>query len=113
MEQRTNVHVMTIGEVPVRMNLKPERVQQLLLGVPSWRLREDGRGLETLRRFSHPGAASTFAAQACRLAMMRRQPVMVKLWEGDVVVTLHGNPVRGCTGGLTEPVFHLAGLIGG
>jgi hypothetical protein len=35
MEQRTNVQVMTIGEAPVRMNLKPERVQQLLLGVPS------------------------------------------------------------------------------
>ena len=113
MEQRMNVHVMTIGEIPVRMNLKPERVQQLLLGVPSWRLRKDGRGLETLRRFSHPGAASTFAAQACRLAVLHRQSVMVKLWEGDVVVSVHGHPVRGCTGGLTEPVFKLAGLIGG
>jgi hypothetical protein len=113
MEQRTNVQVMSIWEGPVRMNLKPERVQQLLLGVPSWKLREDGRGIETLRRFSHPGAASTFAAQACRLAMLRRQPVSVKLWGGEVVVTLHGCPARGCTGGLTEPVFHLAGLIGG
>jgi hypothetical protein len=45
--------------------------------------------------------------------MLRRQPVTVKLWEGGVVVTLHGKPARGCTGGLTEPVFTLAGLIGG
>jgi pterin-4a-carbinolamine dehydratase len=112
MEQRTDVQVVSMWEVPVRMNLKPERVQELLLRVPGWRLRPDGVGLETRRRFSQPGAASTLAAQACRLAMLRNQPVMVKLWGGHVVVTLHGHPVRGFVGGLTEKVFDLAALIG-
>ena len=112
MNQRTDVQVLTMWETPVRMNLKPERVQELLLRVPGWRLRADGVGLETHRKFSLPGAASTFASQACRLAMLRRQPVMVKLWGGEVVVTLHGYPAHGCVGGLTEKVFELATLIG-
>jgi hypothetical protein len=111
MGQMTDVRVMAIWEGPVKMNLKPERVQELLLGVPGWRLKADG-GLESRRKFSAPGAASTWAAQACRLAMVRKQSVMVKLWRGHVVVTLHGCPARGCVGGLTEKVFELAALIG-
>lgn len=112
MTQRKNVQVMSMGEGPVRMNLKPERVQQLLLRVPGWKLLAEGRGLETVRQFTSPGAASSFAAQACRLATLRRQPVKVRLWGEDVVITLHGHPPHGCCGGLTEQVFHLAGLIG-
>jgi pterin-4a-carbinolamine dehydratase len=112
MEQRTDVRVMTIWEGPVKMNLKPERVQELLLRVPGWRLRSDGRGLESYRRFTSPSAASTLAAQACRLSMLRNQPLMVKLWQGDVVLTLHGHPAPGCVGGLTEKVFELASFIG-
>lgn len=112
MEQTTDVQMMMDGEAPVRMNLKPERVQQLMLGLPGWKLRRGGRELETLRRFTSPGAASTFAALACRLAACQRQPVKVAVLGGDVVVRLQGNPVRGCTGGITEPVFNLARLIG-
>ena len=112
MEQRTDVQVVTIWEDPVRLNLKPERVQELLMMVPGWRLRKDGRGLESYRRFSSPGGASTLAAQACRMAMLRNQPVMVKLWRGEVVVRLHGYPGHGCVGGLTEQVFDLAAHIG-
>lgn len=110
MEQTTDVQMMMDGSAPVRMNLKPERVQQLLLAVPSWKLRRDG--LETLRRFTTASAASAFAALACRLARCQGQPVMVAVVGGDVVVRLQGKPVRGCTGGVTEPVFRLAGLIG-
>ena len=112
MEHRTDVQVMAIWEGPVKMNLKPERVQELLLRVPGWRLRADGRGLETRRKFTQPSSASTLAAQACRLSMLRNQPVTVKLWNGHVVVTLHGYPGHGCVGGLTEKVFELASLIG-
>ncbi|MFL6199476.1 MAG: hypothetical protein ACJ76J_09890 [Thermoanaerobaculia bacterium] len=112
MEQTMSVRVMSMGEGPVRMNLKPERVQQLLLGVPGWKLLAEGRGLETVRKFTSPGAASAFAAQACRLATLRRQPVKVRLWGEDVVITLHGHRSRGCVGGVTEKVFELAGLIG-
>ena len=112
MEQTTETQVTMSGEGPVRMNLKPERVQELLVGLPGWKLRGDGRGLESVRRFTHPGAAGSFAALACRLATVRRQPVKVHLSGGEVVVTLQGHPVRGCTGGLTSKVFTLAGLIG-
>lgn len=52
------------------------------------------------------------ASLACRLATHQGQPVMVGVLGGDVVVRLQGKPVRGCTGGITEPVFKLAGLIG-
>jgi hypothetical protein len=112
MEQTTDVQMMMDGGAPVRMNLKPERVQQLLLALPGWKLRRDGLGIETFRRFTSARAASAFASLACRLATCQRQPVMVAVLGGDVVVRLQGCPVRGCTGGITEPVFNLAGLIG-
>ena len=112
MEQVTKPQMTMIGEGPVRMNLKPERVQLLLAGLPGWRLREDGGGLESARQFTNPGAASSFAAMACRLAALSGQPVKVDLAGGKVVVKLQGLPARGCAGGLTGPVFALAGLIG-
>jgi hypothetical protein len=110
MEQTKKVLATLSVEGPVRMNLKPERVQELLLGLPGWRLREDG--LECARQFTSPGAAGSFAAMACRLAAQRRQPVGVKLAGGKVVVKLQGHPFHGCVGGITGPVFTLAGLIG-
>jgi pterin-4a-carbinolamine dehydratase len=110
MEQTKKVLAMLSGEGPVRMNLKPERVQELLLGLPGWRLREDG--LESARQFTSRGAASSFAAMACRLATQQRQPVGIKLAGGKVVVKLQGHPFHGCVGGITSAVFKLAGLIG-
>ena len=112
MEQMTKPQMTMIGEGPVRMNLKPERVQLLLAKLPGWKLRGDGGGLESERQFTNPGAASSFAAMACRLAALRGQPVKVDLSGGKVVVKLQGLPARGCAGGLTGPVFTLAGLIG-
>jgi hypothetical protein len=38
--------------------------------------------------------------------------VSISLDEKEVTVTLKGHPVRGCTGGLTQAVIDLAGLIG-
>ena len=112
MEQMTKPQMTMIGEGLVNVNLKPERVQQLLAALPGWRLRGDGSGLESERQFTNPGAASSFAALACRLAALRGQPVKVDLSGGKVVVRLQGHPARGCVGGLTGPVFALAGLIG-
>lgn len=99
------------NEGPVRMELKPERVQQMLLNLPGWRLREDGRAIETDRLFVTEQTASSFAALACRLARVQRQPLQVSLSGKQVLLTLTGHPVRGCTGGLTAPVFKLAELI--
>jgi pterin-4a-carbinolamine dehydratase len=97
---------------PVRMDLKPERVQQLLLALPGWKLREDGRAIVTARKFTSAQTAGAFGALACRLATQQRQPVAVRLMGEQIVITLPGHPLRGCAGGLTGPVFKLAGLIG-
>ena len=97
---------------PERMNLKPERVQEALEKLPSWRLGQGGAAIESERRFSTSQGASSFARYACRLASKLGQPVKVDLADKQVMVTLTGHPVRGCTGGLTAPVFKLADLIG-
>ena len=97
---------------PERMYLKPERVQQALEKLPSWRLSEDGLAIETERRFTTSQGASAFARLACRLASKLGQPVKIDVADQTAVVTLTGHPVRGCTGGLNGPVFRLADLIG-
>ena len=94
------------------MELKPERVQEALRKLPSWKLSQDGLGIESTRRFATSQRASSFAAYSCRLASKLGQPVKVDLMGEQVVVSLKGHPVRGCIGGLTNPVFKLADLIG-
>ncbi|HET9229120.1 MAG TPA: 4a-hydroxytetrahydrobiopterin dehydratase [Thermoanaerobaculia bacterium] len=98
--------------MPVRMDLKPERVQQALLMLPSWRLRQDGVAIESERVFVTGTRATSFAGLACRLANKLGQPVRIDVTGLKVLVTLTGHPVRGCVGGLTNPVFKLADLIG-
>ena len=97
---------------PERMHLKPERVQEALERLPSWRLSEDGLAIESERRFATNQRTSSFAGYACRLASKLGQPVKIDLADQTVLVTLAGHPIRGCTGGLTDPVFKLADLIG-
>ena len=97
---------------PERMHLKPERVQQALEKLPSWRLSEDGLAIESERTFATTQRTSSFAGYACRLASKLGQPVKIAIAEKTVVVSLAGHPIRGCTGGLTAPVFKLADLIG-
>lgn len=97
---------------PVRMDLKPERVQEALKSLPAWKLRRDGLAIESVRKCANSQRASSFAAHACRLASKLGQPAKVRIKGKKVVVTLTGHPVRGCTGGLTDAVFKLADLIG-
>jgi pterin-4a-carbinolamine dehydratase len=97
---------------PEKLELKPERVQQALAKLPSWRLSKDGLSIESERSFATAGRMSSFAAYACRLATKLGQPVTVDLADRTVLVTLPGHPRCGCTGGLTDPVFKLADLIG-
>ena len=99
------------GGKPVRMHLKPERIQQLLLGVPGWELRGES-ALVRVRLFATLEGAGVFAFNACWLAVKQRQPVMVGLAGKEVTIALPGHTVRGCTGGITEAVFKLAGMIG-
>ena len=96
----------------VVMRLKPERVQELLLALPGWRLRQDGLGIENVRSFNSPKAARSCVGQVCKLAESTRQPVNVRLAGKQVSVTLQGHPAKGCVGGINGAVFNLAGKIG-
>jgi pterin-4a-carbinolamine dehydratase len=99
-------------EAPVRMDFKPECVQQLLAKLPGWALHPSGRALVRVRLFTTAQRAGSFARNACWLGSRLRQPVTVRLAGNEVTITLTGHPVRGCAGGLTDSVFNLADLIG-
>lgn len=99
-------------EVPERMHLKPERVQQLLRELPGWSLGTGGCAIERRRQFTSVDEAAEFVRAAGRLATSQRQPVTIALAGRNVSLTLTGHPLKGCTGGLTHPVFRLAAKLG-
>jgi pterin-4a-carbinolamine dehydratase len=98
--------------VPERMHLKPERVQQLLRELPGWRLGSSGCAIERTRSFQSVADAAEFVGLAGKLATAQRQPVTIGLAGRNVSLALTGHPLKGCTGGLTHPVFRLAGILG-
>jgi pterin-4a-carbinolamine dehydratase len=99
------------GTRPVKLQLKPERIQELLRKLPGWRL--CGHGLVCARETASGAAAIRgYVNRVIRLATLRKQPVTIAVASGEVVVTLPGHPARGCVGGVTEAVFKLAELIG-
>lgn len=104
--------VQQFSEVPERMHLKPERVQQLLRELPGWSLGAGGCAIVRSRRFTSVDEAAEFVNAVGRLATSRRQPVTLALAGRTVSLTLTGHPVKGCTGGLTRPVFRLAAMLG-
>lgn len=99
-------------EVPEKAYLKAERVQLLLREVPGWSLGTGGRTLLRRRCFKSVAEAAEFVGLTGKLAALQRQPVTIALSGRSVALILAGHPVRGCTGGLTNPVFRLAGMLG-
>lgn len=99
-------------DVPVRAELKPERVQQMLLQLPGWKLAVEGRGIQRRRQFGTHAKAQDFVSLVGKLATVHRQPVKIALTGKRVDLILPGHPVKGNAGGLTDVVFNLAGLIG-
>jgi pterin-4a-carbinolamine dehydratase len=97
---------------PEKAQLKPERVQQLLLKLPGWRLGAEGRAIRRRRQFTSLAEAQAFVGLVGKLATGHRQPVTIALAGKRVDLTLAGHPVKGRTGGLTDNVFDLAGRIG-
>jgi hypothetical protein len=95
----------------VKARLKSERVQEELAKL-NWRLLPRRVGIDRVRQFDSSEAAEAYAGFVCRLAIAKEQPVTVGLSGTKVVVTLHGLPVRGRSGGLTEAVFGLAAELG-
>ncbi len=97
---------------PEKAHLKPERVQELLMKLPGWRLGAEGRGIQRRRQFRSHAKAQAFVGFVGKLATGLRQPVTIALAGKRVDLILPGHPVKGRTGGLTDNVFDLAGLIG-
>lgn len=97
---------------PERMHLKAERVQLLLQELPEWSLGAGGQTIERSRQFRSVCEAIEFVGLTGKLAIAQRQPVTIAISGRNVVLTLTGHPVKGCTGGLTDPVFRLAGILG-
>jgi pterin-4a-carbinolamine dehydratase len=97
---------------PDKAHLKPERVQQLLLKLPGWRLGAEGGSIARRRHFTSFAEAQAFVGRVGKLATALRQPVTIALSGKRVNLTLAGHPIKGRTGGLTNDVFNLAGRIG-
>jgi pterin-4a-carbinolamine dehydratase len=112
MRPNEDMKPMPVLDVPEKLSLKAERVQEELERLPDWTLRPDGKGIERIRPFAEPSKARSFVNHVCRMSSLRRQPVTIAVDAKGVVVTLMGHPVRGCTGGLTGAVLDLAALIG-
>jgi pterin-4a-carbinolamine dehydratase len=97
---------------PEKAQLKPERVQQLLLKLPGWRLGAEGRSIARRRHFTSFAEVQAFVGRVGKLATRHRQPVTIAVSGKRVNLTLAGRPLKGRTGGLTDEVFNLAGHIG-
>ncbi len=101
-----------LPEVPEKAHLKPERVQELLMKLPGWRLGAEGRGIQRRRQFTSYAEAQSFVGVVGKLATGLRQPVTIALSGKRVDLILPGHPVKGRIGGLTDNVFNLASRIG-
>ena len=80
--------------------------------LPGWSLGSCGGVIERRRKFKSVDEAAELVSRAGKLATAQRQPVTIVLTGRSVALTLTGHPLKGCTGGLTNPVFRLAGMLG-
>ena len=111
MSQQQTLQSEPLPDPPVKADLKAERVQEALRGLPGWsQTGEDA--IQRTRQFTNLAEAETYASFVGKLATCKRQPVTIALTGNRVAVTLTGHPVRGCTGGLTKAVFKLAAILG-
>ncbi|MFL6199899.1 MAG: 4a-hydroxytetrahydrobiopterin dehydratase [Thermoanaerobaculia bacterium] len=111
-QQRWKEETVLLGFAPERMHLKPETVRQLLGRLPGWSLAADGHAIERRWLFKSVDEAAAFVGTAGKLGMSQRQPIAIALAGRHVGITFAGHPIKGCTGGLTNPVFRLAGILG-
>lgn len=90
-------------------SLKPERIQEELKSMPTWKLMPDGKAIGHTRGFTQAGCAAKFAAFVAELAAADRQPVHLGISGNRVLLTLthrHG------TNGLTAAVLDFARQLG-
>jgi hypothetical protein len=97
---------------PPRTLLKPERVQERLAALPSWRLMPDGHSIGSLRRLRSTSMAASYAALVAGFAGFKRLPVTLECSGRQVMITVRGRDQNGAPGGLTEEAFDFAQTLG-
>jgi len=92
--------------------LKPERVEEMLLAMPAWKFNADRRTIDCLHDLGDARVALAYAAFVSEIAAADRQVISVLVSGSLVGITLHGYPRRGNMGGITESVLELAKRLG-
>ena len=99
--------------VPEKAYLKPERVQEMLLKLPGWKLGAEGQAILRRRHFTSLKDTQAFVRLVSRLSAKYEQPVKIALYGKRVDLTLAGRaPKRLNDPRLTMDVFNLASQIG-
>lgn len=101
-----------LPDAPEKAHLKPERVQELLMKLPGWKLGAEGRGISRRRHFTSVADTQAFVRQVGKLASRHGQPVTIALSGKRVDLTLVGRPGKTRNAGLTFDVFNLASQLG-
>lgn len=99
---------------PVKMYLKPERVQIMLLlqALPGWQVLPDGRMIDRVRQFPSTELAMAYAAFSERLARGVKLPISIHVADRTVLLTLRSPLSHGRLAPLTERVLDLARQLG-
>jgi hypothetical protein len=92
--------------------LKPERIQERLKALPSWRLMPGDEAIGSLRQLQSAPMAASYAAFVAGYAGFKRLPVTLECSGKQVMITLRGRDLNGAPGGLTEEVFDFAEVLG-
>jgi hypothetical protein len=110
----TQTTVKNEGSEVVKMYLKPERIQLMLLlqSVPGWHVLPDARAIDRLRELPTAELAVAYAAFVEKLGRSTRVPVSVHVADRHVLVTLRGPKSHGKPGPLNQRVLDLAKQIG-
>lgn len=111
MTMNSNTEAADTGPFPnLGTFLKPERVQELLLALPGWRLAEGGKAIERTWTMPSGQVAALFGAYVSTYGKAMGQQVVLGLGDRLARVTL--SEQVGCETGITESVIELARVIG-
>lgn len=99
---------------PVKMYLKPERVQIMLLlqALPGWQVLPNGRVIDRVRQFPSTELAMAYAVFSEKLARGVKLPISIHLADRVVLLTLRSPLSHGRLEPLTERVLDLARQLG-
>ena len=99
--------------LPEKADLKPERVQEMLMKLPGWKLATEGQAILRRRQFTNQKETQAFVRLVSRLSAKYEQPVKIALSGKRVELTLAGRTPKHPNGErLTVDVFNLASQIG-